>query len=64
MLPQLFDHYRPAGSNIADSEINPEDDKMRDHDYTLNMRWSVRLNMNKLLRGDTDYGDQYPDITF
>ena len=61
VLPQLFNHYRPAGSNIADSEINPEDNKMRDDSYTLNIRWSVRKNMDKLLVGDDDYIDQWPD---
>jgi len=61
ILPQLFDHYRSAGSNIADSEINPEDNQHRDKSYTLNIRWSVRLNIDRLLRGDEIFEDQYPD---
>ncbi|KAK5069282.1 hypothetical protein LTR64_008423 [Lithohypha guttulata] len=62
VLPQLFDHYRPAGSNIGDSEINPEDDQHTDRAYTRNIRWSVRLNIDKLLSGDKDFDDQYPDV--
>lgn len=62
MLPQLFDHYRPAGSNIGDSEINSEDDQHRDKAYTRNIRWSMRLNIAKLLSGDKDFDNRYPDV--
>ena len=61
VLPQLFDHYRRAGSKTVDSDISEPIQEVRAKAETLNIRWSVRLNMEKLLRGDTDYDDQYPD---
>ena len=61
VLPQLFDHYRRAGPPNIDSDISPPNQAYRDQPFTLNIRWSVRMNMNKILRGDTTYDDQYPD---
>ena len=60
VIPQLFDHHRRAGSKKGDSDINDEDG-FRDTAWTNNIRWSVRMNMKKLLRGETDFDDQYPD---
>lgn len=61
VLPQLFDHYRRAGSWSVDSDISTAEEGYRDKALTQNIRWSVRMNMKKILRGDTDYDDQYPD---
>ncbi len=61
VLPQVFDHYRDVGSNSKDSDINKGEESYREKAYTPNIRWSVRLNMDKLLYGDSDYRDQYPD---
>lgn len=61
VLPQLFDHHRRVGPNEIDSDISPPNGQYRDKAYTLNIRWSVRLNIDKLLKGDTDYDDQWPD---
>ena len=61
VLPQLFDHHRPVGSPTTDSEITEHNEPYREKAYTLNIRWSVRMNMEKILRGETDYIDQYPD---
>ncbi|MCJ1393115.1 hypothetical protein MMC18_005987 [Xylographa bjoerkii] len=61
VLPQLFDHYRRAGSKTVDSDISEPNQEVREKEETLNIRWSVRLNMEKLLRGDPNYDDQYPD---
>ena len=62
-LPQLFDHHRPAGATDGDSDIGEVagEPEVRDKAYTRNIRWSVKMNMEKLLRGETDYNDQYPD---
>ena len=62
VLPQLFDHHRSAGSLKHDSDINDKSGT-RDKAFTNNIRWSVRMNMKKLLRGKTDFEDQYPDAT-
>ena len=61
VLPQIFDHYRRQGPKSADSDISKPSEDYRDKEETLNIRWSVRLNMDKILRGDTNYDDQYPD---
>lgn len=52
--PTLFDHHRPAGRKEKDGEI-------RKTAETLNIRQSVRMNMGRLLRGETELEDQYPD---
>ncbi|KAJ9611582.1 hypothetical protein H2200_004766 [Cladophialophora chaetospira] len=61
VLPQLFDHYRPKGPSEIDSDISTPNGGYRSQPFTENIRWSVRLNMDKLLRGETDYNDQWPD---
>ena len=61
VIPQLFDHYRRKGPKSRDSDINAKGSAVREKPETLNIRWSVRLNMVKLLRGDTSYDEQYPD---
>ncbi|KAI9666765.1 MAG: hypothetical protein M1831_001541 [Alyxoria varia] len=61
VIPQLFDHYRRAGPEDVDSDISPPHEKPRTDPFTLNIRWSVHMNMKKLLRGEKDYDDQYPD---
>ena len=61
VLPQLFDHHRPQGPRSGDSDISGAIDEYRDKPETLNIRWSVRMNLEKILRGETIYDDQYPD---
>ena len=61
VLPQLFDHYRRRGPKNADSDISDPNQDYRDNPETLNIRYSVRMNMEKLARGDSSYDDQYPD---
>ena len=61
VLPQLFDHHRRAGAGDIDSDISEPSSNYRDKPFTNNIRWSVRMNMKKLLDGETDYEDQYPD---
>ena len=61
VLPQLFDHHRRVGPETADSDINTGTDEYRRKAYTYNIRQSVRMNLAKLLKGDTDYFDQWPD---
>lgn len=47
--PSLFSHYEhKEGSEL-------------DHEKTWNIRWSARENLPKLLDGNTDYDDQWPD---
>lgn len=62
VIPQLFDHHRSSGPLDRDSDISDAHDGDRKESYTLNIRWSVRRNIDKLLNGQTDYEDQYPDV--
>lgn len=60
--PTLFDHYRPAGQVKQDCDIEHYDgDAKRTNGITYNVRYSTRLNVKKLMKGETDYEDQYPD---
>ncbi|KAK5451930.1 hypothetical protein LTS15_007653 [Exophiala xenobiotica] len=61
VLPQLFDHYRRIGPSEVDSDISVPNGDYRNQSFTENIRWSVRLNMDKILRGETNYDDQWPD---
>jgi len=61
VLPQLFDHHRRVGPGDIDSDISVPRPEFRETAYTNNIRWSVMMNMKKILNGETDYDDQYPD---
>ena len=61
VMPQLFDHHRPAGSTDGDSDIGEPTGQTRGAASTPNIQWSVRLNMEKLPRGDERFQNQYPD---
>lgn len=61
MLPQLFDHHRRKGPKSRDSDIEDHGAEYREKAETLNIRWSVRMNMGRLLKGETEYEDQWPD---
>jgi hypothetical protein len=61
VLPQLFDHYRREGKTDGDSDINAHGGGVREKAQTLNIRWSTRLNMERLLHGETEFDDQWPD---
>ncbi|MCJ1419416.1 hypothetical protein MMC32_005771 [Xylographa parallela] len=60
--PQLFNHWRKPGKISCDSDISPAGDGPEpQQDWTPTIRQSARLNMKKLLEGDTNYDDQLPD---
>ncbi|MCJ1394603.1 hypothetical protein MMC18_007483 [Xylographa bjoerkii] len=60
--PQLFNHWRKPGKKSCDSDISPAGDGPElQQDWTPTIRQSARLNMKKLLKGDTNYDDQLPD---
>lgn len=60
MLPQFFEHHRRAGSTKHDSDIN-DNEGFREKAETKNIRWSVQLNMERLVKGETEIVDQWPD---
>ncbi|MCJ1350623.1 MAG: hypothetical protein MMC33_000604 [Icmadophila ericetorum] len=59
--PQLFNHHRPVGKTSAWSDITDHGDVFRDKAETEMIRWSARMNIDKLLDGRTDFDDQFPD---
>ena len=59
--PQLFNHHRPAGRTSADSDISDHGDEVRLKPETQFIRWSVRMNLERLVNGDTAFDDQFPD---
>lgn len=59
--PQIFQHHRPAGVMASFSDISPHADRLNEQPFTRNVRWSTRLNMHKLLYGETDYIDLFQD---
>jgi hypothetical protein len=62
VLPQLFVLHRPAGKVSGDSDINKiEADEVREDPWSPMVQWSARMNIGKLLRGETDFANQYPD---
>ena len=61
MQPQLFQHHRPKGLRAAFSDISDHGGGVNDRATTANIRWSVRLNFEKLVGGATDWVDSYPD---
>ncbi|KAF2165354.1 glycosyltransferase family 25 protein [Zasmidium cellare ATCC 36951] len=60
--PALFNHHRPVGPRSSWSNINKEDDQgYNDMPLTTNIRWATRVNLAKLMLGETDHIDSYGD---
>lgn len=59
--PALIHHHRPAGPKSAGSDISNFGEGFREKSSTDMVRLSVRLNAAKLLAGEDDLWDQYPD---
>lgn len=59
--PSLFHHHRPVGPVGFESDIGQHGDGFRDKAYTDMVRWSVRLNAERILAGETEMHDQYPN---
>lgn len=59
--PQLFNHHRPAGHSSYYSDISVHEEKFVEKPLTEMIRWSTRMNLPKLIAGETDYDDQWPD---
>ena len=61
--PAIFQPHRKAGSQTGDSDIDTaaHGDGIRTKAMTEVVRWSTILNWKVLLRGGTNFDDQYPD---
>lgn len=60
--PPLIQHHRAAGPAGKDSDISGHGDGFREKSMTQEIRWSVRMNTEVLIKGGTDYADQFPDV--
>lgn len=59
--PQLFQHHRPVADRSTFSDISPHPQEQNTVAFTRNVRWSVRLNLEKLIDGTKDYIDLFRD---
>lgn len=59
--PTYFFHHRPAGKASKASDIQDFGDSTYEKGHTQNMRWSTKINLEKLILNQTDYEDSYPD---
>ncbi|QIW98440.1 hypothetical protein AMS68_003958 [Peltaster fructicola] len=59
--PELIQSHRAAGSMNKFSDIDDFNDKVIEQAYTINIRWSARVNLPKLVAGSTDYIDLFKD---
>jgi hypothetical protein len=58
--PPLFEHHRPVGPNSRVSDL-AEHTGYTEEAFTINIRWSTRVNFAKLAMGETDYIDTLKD---
>lgn len=61
--PSLMEHYRPVGPLKDESDIKEGPAGFRTEGETAMIRWSVRLNAEKLIESEPDLVDQWPDST-
>lgn len=59
--PQLFQHHRPVGAKSSFSDISDHGTEYNEVAFSRNIRWSTRVNFEKLLAGQTDYIDHFKD---
>jgi hypothetical protein len=60
--PTVFSHYKPIGPKSDESDIS-QHKGWQEFEQTDGIRWSVRLNAEKLADGRTDFVDQWPDVS-
>ena len=59
--PPYFFHHRPAGKSNKASDIQDYGTTVNVKGHSQNIRWSTKLNLEKLRLGQTNYEDSYPD---
>jgi len=59
--PTYFSQHRIKSGSVSRNSDNFEEQGFSDQAYTHAIRWSTRMNVDKLLRGETDFSDTYPD---
>lgn len=59
--PQLFQHHRAVGRKAAYSDISDHGEGWNERAFSMNIRWSARLNLPKLVAGEEDWVDLFKD---
>nr|POF13041.1 dexh-box atp-dependent rna helicase dexh13 [Quercus suber] len=59
--PELFNHHRPVGHKSGFSDISDHPDEYNSVVFSRNIRWATKVNLPKLVKGDTNYIDLYKD---
>lgn len=59
--PPLFSHHKGIGLVSSGSNIDDHGDGYRKEGKTDMVRWSVALNADKIMDGNHDYTDGFPD---
>lgn len=58
--PPLFEHHRPVGPKAKVSDLAVHEG-WNGEAFTINVRWSARVNLGRLVSGETDYVDSLRD---
>lgn len=59
--PPLFMYHRVAGPSNRMSDIQDKEVGYIQQPFTRNIRWATRVNLAKLVEGETDYIDLFED---
>lgn len=59
--PMLFIHHRPRAVKASFSDIGDLKGGVSERAFSRNLRWPVKVNLPKLVKGQTDYIDLFPD---
>ncbi|CRG83899.1 hypothetical protein PISL3812_01255 [Talaromyces islandicus] len=62
--PGLFNHHRPVGPSSYHSDISEHTAAPVEIAFTENIRYSARLSIPKLIVGDPELEDQWPDEVY
>lgn len=57
--PPIFNHHRPAGLKSANSNIGDHGNEYQAEPHTDMVQWSVRLNADGIMDGQTEFKDLY-----
>jgi hypothetical protein len=59
--PAIIGVHKAAGLQMKDSDIVEEGDDFREKGFTHNIVFDVRMNLDKLMNGQTDFRAQFPE---
>ncbi|EGX88667.1 Glycosyl transferase, family 25 [Cordyceps militaris CM01] len=57
--PPIFNHHRPVGPKSSNSNIGDHGTEFQNEPHTDMVQWSVRLNADAIMDGQTEFTDAY-----